>query len=47
MRFVRSLQQNKLGPEGAKHLAEGLAKNEALTSLKYAASCTRSTVMSP
>ena len=38
--FVRylacSLARNEIGADGAKHLAAGLKKNGALTSLKYA-----------
>ena len=34
---VCSLSYNNLGADGAKHLSEGLAKNETLTALTYAA----------
>ena len=42
--FVCRLYNNSIGAEGAKHLAEGLKTNKALTSLKYAAARPESTV---
>ena len=36
MPLARSLQENGVGSEGAKALAEGLKTNNALTSLEYA-----------
>jgi Ran GTPase-activating protein (RanGAP) involved in mRNA processing and transport len=49
---LRSLDSNKIGPDGAKHLGEALKVNKALTNLKYAAFrpnptlCSRPTVSS-
>ena len=34
--LIRSLDANDMGAEGAKHLAEGLAKNRVLVTLEYA-----------
>ena len=44
MTLFRSLVDNKLDAEAAKYISEGLAKNKALTSLKYAAPPPISTV---
>ena len=45
--FACRLQLNDVGPEGAKHLSEGLKENKALTSLEYAAAHRLPAVSSP
>ena len=41
------MQSNQIGAEGAKHIAEGLKENTALTTLKYVASHHFATVRAP